>query len=216
MLKPRRLATLSSPAVLLRVDAVADAGHGGDDPGPPEPLAQPGHRDADCVRERVRVLIPRPRQKIFRADDAALGGDENLEHCELLPGQRDVAAVAEDLAPKRIHSETCDLAHGGPAVRAPAIECAETKHELLEIEGLREVVVGAEAEPGGLVVETVGGSEHEDGHAVAPGDDVRRDLVAARSGNVAVEYGDVVVVPGEQLEGSHAVICDVCRNRFEA
>ena len=43
----------------------------------------------------------------------------------------------------------------------PAVERSETEHELLELEGLREVVVGAEPEPGGLVVETVGGGEHE-------------------------------------------------------
>jgi hypothetical protein len=32
--------------------------------------------------------------------------------------------------------------------------------KLLELERLREVVVGAEAEPGGLVVETVGSRKH--------------------------------------------------------
>ena len=39
--------------------------------------------------------------------------------------------------------------------------------ELLEGERLREVVVGAELKPGGLVVEPVGGGEHEDRHAAA-------------------------------------------------
>jgi hypothetical protein len=39
-------------------------------------------------------------------------------------------------------------------VGAPAVECSETEHEFSEFERLREVVVGAEFEPGGLVVET--------------------------------------------------------------
>jgi hypothetical protein len=38
-------------------------------------------------------------------------------------------------------------------VGAPAVERSEPEHELLELERLREVVVGAELEPGGLVVE---------------------------------------------------------------
>ena len=80
---------------------------------------------------------------------------------------RDVAAVAVDLAAERIQSQTGDLAHGWPAVRAPAVECSEPEHELLQFERLGEVVVGAELEPGGLVVEPVGRGEHEDRHAAA-------------------------------------------------
>ena len=44
------------------VDAVADAGHGGDDPGFAEAFAQCRDGDAHGVGERVRVLIPRPFQ----------------------------------------------------------------------------------------------------------------------------------------------------------
>jgi hypothetical protein len=44
-------------------------------------------------------------------------------------------------------------------VGAPAVECSEAEHELLEFERLGEVVVGAESEPGGLVVEPVGSGE---------------------------------------------------------
>jgi hypothetical protein len=57
-----------------------------------------------------------------------------------------------------------------------------------------EVAVGAELEPRGLVVEPVGGGEHEDRHAAAGGDDAFGDLVAGGSGDVAVEDGDVVGV----------------------
>src|SRR6476646_2992005 len=106
----------------LRVDAVADAGHGGDDPGLAEPFAQSGDRDAHCVGERVRVLVPRLRQELFGADDTAFGSDEDFEHGELLPGQRDVAAVAVDLAAKRIQPQTRDLSHGWPGVGEPPVE----------------------------------------------------------------------------------------------
>ena len=99
---------------------------------------------------------------------------------------------------------------------APAVERSETKHELSELERLREVVVGAELEPGGLVVETVGGGEHEDRRAAAGGDDACCDLVAGGSGNVSVEDGDVVGIEAQQLEGGVAVTGDVCRDRFQA
>src|SRR5262249_27487837 len=156
--------------------------------------------DAHGVRERVRVLVPRPFQQLFGADYTAFGSDEYLEHGELLPGERDVAAVAVDLAAERIQTQTRDLAHGWPAVGAPAVERSETEHELLELEGLREVVVGTELEPGGLVVEPVGSGEHEDGHAAAGGDDAPGDLVAGGAGDIAVEDGDVVGVDAQQFQ----------------
>src|SRR6202040_3881798 len=98
-----------------------------DDPGFAEAFAQGRDGDAHGVGERVGVLIPRPFQKLFGADDAAFGGDEDFEHSELLPGQRDVAAVAVDLSAERIQPETCDLSHGRPVVSAPAVERSETE-----------------------------------------------------------------------------------------
>ena len=101
-------------------------------------------------------------------------------------------------------------------MRAPAVERPEPEHELLELERLGEVVVGAELEPGGLVVETVGRGEHEDRHAAAGGDDAPGDLVTGRSGNVPVEDGDVVGVDAQQLQGGVAVTGDVGGDRFQA
>src|SRR5256885_15565817 len=117
--------------------------------------------------------------------------------------------VAVDLSAERIQPQTCDLSHGWPVVRAPTVERSETEHELPEFERLREVVVGAEPEPGRLVVETVGSGEHEDRHAAAGGDDAFGDLVTGKSGNVSVENGDVVGVDAQQLQSAVPVNCDV-------
>src|ERR1700739_4778142 len=92
-------------------------------------------------------------QQLFGTDHTSFGSDEDFEHRELLAGERDVAAVAVDLAAERIQAQTRDLSHGWPAVAAATVQRSETEHELLERERLREVVVGAELEPGGLVVE---------------------------------------------------------------
>jgi hypothetical protein len=91
-----------------------------------------------------------------------------------------------------------------------------TEHELLELEGLGEVVVGAESEAGGLVVEPVGGGEHQDRHAAAGGDDALGDLVAGRPGDVSIENGDVVGVDAQQLQRAAAVTGDVGRGGFQA
>src|SRR4029453_16122904 len=110
-LMPGARSTVSSPppGVWLSVDAVADAGHGGDDPGFSEAFAQCRDGDPHGVGEWVCVLVPRPFQQLFGADDTAFGSDEDFEHGELLPGQRDVAAVAVDLSAERIQPQTCDL-----------------------------------------------------------------------------------------------------------
>ena len=76
------------------------------------------------------------------------------------------------------------VAHGVYLVGAPAVERSQSEHRLSQLERLGEVVVGAELEPDDLVVEPVGGGEHEDRHAAAGGDDPTRDLVTGRAGNV--------------------------------
>src|SRR5262249_15294627 len=69
---------------------------------------------------------------------------------------------------------------------------------------------------GRLVVETVGGGEHEDRRAAAGGDDAFGDFVTGGSGDVSVEDGDVVGVDAQQLQSGVAVTCDICRDRFQA
>src|SRR3954447_12202408 len=114
------------------VDAVADAGHGGDHPRFTEALAQCRDSDAHSVGEGVRVLIPRSLEQLFGTDDAALGSDEDLQDGELLPGERDVAAVAVDLAAERIQTQARELSHRRPVVCAPAVQGPETEREFSE------------------------------------------------------------------------------------
>jgi hypothetical protein len=101
-------------------------------------------------------------------------------------------------------------------VGAPAVERSEPEHEFSEFERLREGVVGAELEPGGLVIETVGSGEDEDRHAAPGSDDAFGDLVTGRSGNVTVEDSDVVGVAGQQFQSGVAVTGDVRCDRFQA
>jgi hypothetical protein len=111
-----------APGVRLNVDAVAGAGHGGDDPRLAEAFAQCRDRDAHGVGEWVCVPVLGSRQEFLGADDAAFGSDENLEHGELLAGKRTVAAVAVDLSAERIQPQARDLSHRWPVVGPPAVE----------------------------------------------------------------------------------------------
>jgi hypothetical protein len=86
----------------------------------------------------------------------------------------------------------------------------------LELERLGQVVVGAEPEPGGLVVEPVGSGQHQDRHAAAGGDDAPGDLVTGGPGDVSVQHGDVVGVDAQQRQRRVAVTGDVCRDRLQA
>ena len=152
---------------------------------------------------------------VFGADDTAFGGDEDFEHGELLPGERDVASIAEDLPAEGVHPEARDLADRGSGVRASAVERPQPHDELSKLERFGEVVVGAELEPGSLVVDPVGSGEHEDRHAAAGGDDLSGDLVAGGAGDVAIEDREVVGVDAEQFQGGVAVAGDVGGDRFQ-
>src|SRR4051812_15586753 len=110
-LGPGALVTRTTGA---RVDAVADARDGGDHPGLAEPLAQRRDGDAYGVGERVGVRVPRPLEQLLGADHPTVGGDQHLEHRELLAGEGDVPPVAVDLAAERVEPHTRDLAHRWP------------------------------------------------------------------------------------------------------
>src|SRR5262249_26475759 len=156
------------------------------------------------------------RKELLGADDATVGGDEDFEHSELFSRERDVATVTVDLSAERIEPQTSDLPHGRPDVGTPAVKRPEAEHEVAKLEWLREIVISAELEPRCLVVETVGGGEHEDRHATVGLDDVFGDLVTSRPGDVSVEHGDVVGVDAQQLQSGVAVTGDICGDRFLA
>src|SRR5204862_578508 len=104
--------------------------------------------DAHRVGEWVGILVPRLFQELFGADDAAFGTDEDVEHGELLSGQRNVTAVAVDLATERIQPQTGELADRRTGVGASSVERSEPEHELSEFERRGEVGVGAKLETG--------------------------------------------------------------------
>lgn len=98
---------------------------------------------------------------------------------------------------------------------APPVERPQPQREFTEREWLGEIVVGAELEAGGLVIEPVGGGEHQYRHAGTGRDDVLCDLVTRGPRDVAVEDRYVVFVDAQQLHGCVTVARDIRRDRFQ-
>jgi glycopeptide antibiotics resistance protein len=220
-LRPGALSTSTAAARVgdgggAGVDSIADTGHSRDQPGFAQSLTQGRDCDSHRVGERIGVLIPCSLEKFLGTDDSTLRGSEHLQHRELFAGERNVAAIPIDLAPERVHAQTCDFPHGRPAPSAPAVQRPKTEHQFAQVERLREVVVGTELEPGGLVIEAVGRGEHQDRHPAACGHDVRGDFVAGGPRDVAIEDRNVVRVDAQQLKGGVAVASDIGRDRLEA
>jgi hypothetical protein len=79
------------------------------------------------------------------------------------------------------------------------------RHELVESEGLAEVVVRAEFEPGDPVAQPSRRREHQDARCGAGGRESPADLVAVHLRQVAVQNDDVIVVEARLVEAAAAV-----------
>ena len=127
------------------------------------------------------------------AETAAPSADmQGLEHAELLRRQVELGARARDAAPGGVELEVAAAQDRRARAAGAPRQRADAGHELFPLEGLGEVVVGAEREAVDDVVEAVGGREHEDlGLALVAGEPAA-DLVAVELGQVAVEDHHVV------------------------
>ncbi len=96
--------------------------------------------------------------------------------------------------------------------RFAAGERADAQDEFGEVEGLRQVIVGAEREPGDTVCGGAGGGEHKDHCRVCRGGDHLAERVAMDSGEIAIEYDHVVGVQVELGGGFVAVVGDIDRD----
>jgi hypothetical protein len=81
--------------------------------------------------------------------------------------------------------------------------------QLLEVEGLGEVVVGAGIEAFDAVVDGAARGQHEDGGAKARGAKFAADGVAVLHRQHDIEDDDVVLVDGGLVEGLFAVAGDI-------
>src|SRR3712207_2745426 len=109
--------------------------------------SQVGDEDLDRVGDREGVVAPHLIEQLLAADDQALVAHEVLEQLELALGELDPAVAARDLVGVGVEHQVAH-AEGRHAARRPSAEQGpEAGEQLLALERLDEVVVGADVEP---------------------------------------------------------------------
>src|SRR5690606_14146057 len=160
--------------------------------------------DVDDVAA-ARVLGPDLLLDLEAVEDLAWVAGEELEQLELLGRELDAPPVAEHLAALEVdHQVGHPHLAGDGRVHAPEVR-ADAGQQLLDAEGLDEVVVRARVEARDLVLDRVLGGEDDDGRvgglADAPG-----DLEAVQDGKHQVEHDEVRVQLPELRETGDAVV----------
>src|SRR3954471_6206326 len=131
-----------------------------------ELAAQVGDEHLDRVRLRERVVAPDLVEQALARDDDPLVAHEVLEQLELALGELDVALAAAHLVGVGVELEVAGHQRGRAARRAAAQQRAQAGEQLLALERLDEVVVGAGVQALDARLQGVAGGEHQDRHVV--------------------------------------------------
>src|ERR687886_842362 len=107
---------------------------------------QVGHEHLDRVRGRERVVAPDLLEQPLAGPDDALVAHEVLEQLELALGELDLALGPLDLVRVRVQRQVADDERRAAPRRPAAQERAQAGEQLLALERLDEVVVGARVE----------------------------------------------------------------------
>ena len=165
---------------------------------------QVGDEDVDRVGRRHRVVAPDLVEQALARDHQALVAHQVLEQLELAVGQLDLARAAPHLAGIGVELEVADAERGGAAWRAPPQQRPDPGQQLLALEGLDQVVVGAAVEAGDAVLGLGAGGQHQDRH-VAVGAQPAADLDAVEAGEAEVEDDQVGDEAGGDVQRLDAV-----------
>src|SRR4051812_26535523 len=155
-----------------------------------ELAAQVGDEDLDRVRLRERVVAPDLVEQALARDDDALVAHQVLEQLELALGQLDHPVAAQDLVGVGVELEVGHHERGRAARRAPAQQGADARQQLLAVERLDEVVVGAGVEALHTGINGIPRREHED-RDVAVGAHLLGHVEAVEPGQAEVEQDQV-------------------------
>ena len=146
---------------LARVEEIAEPAHGLDDVDA-ELLAKPADEHLDGVGIPVEILIVEMLGQLAARDDAARMVHEIGQQPVLVRGELHRVAVHRHAAGAgvELHRPAGDLARG--MAGGAAQQGAHAGEQLLHVEGLRYVIVGAGIEALDLVAPAVAGGQDDD------------------------------------------------------
>src|SRR5215211_3482627 len=107
---------------------------------------QVGHEHLDRVRDRERVVAPDLVEQLLARDHQPLVSHQVLEQLELALRELHTALAPVHLVRVGVQREVADPQRRHAARRAPAQERAQPREQLLALERLHEVIVGADVE----------------------------------------------------------------------
>lgn len=172
--------------------------------------AQVHHVHVQGVGARLEVEAPHRLEDLLAGQHLPRVRQEHLQQGELGTGQLDPARAPGDLAGGEVHPQVGEGQHivvGDAAcrgrVRAAAQQGPDAGEELVQFEGLDQVVVGPGVEPGDAVADGVAGGEHQDGRGGAGGTQAAGGGQTVHPRHLDVEddqIGGVRLGPGEGVE----------------
>src|SRR3954453_4325335 len=157
------------------------------------------YEDLDGVRRCERIVAPYLLEEPLSRHDDALVAHEVFEQLELALGEIDLATLAPDLVRVRVELQVADDEPRTSARRPAAQQRAQAREQLLALERLDEVVVGAGVEALDARLDRVARGEHEDRHIVGRAQ-APRDLDAVDLRQAEIEDHEVGMVGGGLVE----------------
>ncbi len=144
----------------------------------------------------------------------AVGAHQLLEHRELARSEYQRTPVTRREPAGRVEDEVTSHEDRRIGAVRTATERAEAGDQLTEGEGLAEVVVGTQPEPGHAILDASGGGQHEHPRRRGKLEELAADLVAVHAGQVTVEDDDLVIVDACLGESGFAIVGLVDREPF--
>ncbi len=124
----------------------------------------------------------------------ALAEREQLQHLVFFAGEMDALSIHFYRLRIEIDAQVAGLDDGLRMPLGAAHDGVDAGDEFVLVEGLRHVVVGAEAKAAHLVLDAGEAGQDEDGRRHLAHAQCLQDLVTAHVGQIEVEENDVVVV----------------------